>query len=1092
MEIAIKMKKYYIALCAVMFAVACNAGSTANIVESRLAASAPVELGRWHASLSKCKEYAHAHGVPLIAVWSNGDLCGHCIRFQDALNTSVFKQWMKNSGCVFLFVHSGDRDGRQGGTVFNFTYKTQSTFPFVRVYWYVDGRKAVDVFTEGDVINGGQSGTNGGKNAVLYFKKILKDYEYTPSGAVLSVGNGVLTNATWRSDLVADVTIPSTVKEIGNGVFAGSIQLGGVLVPSSVTNIAASAFADCPNLKNIAFKGDRPEIDATAFAGLPDDCTVSVFSGAQGWEEDFYGVPVTCVQPLTAHFDANGGELDEQYATERYYQGESVAMPKKDPVRNGFRFLGWFDEAEGGEEVYGGEISNDVVFYAHWIKRVTVTFNANGGEYDDTCELDAGSCLDYLPWLYRAGYTFLGWYSAPEDGVRFTDDETVESDMTLYAHWADTGVSWQYEFTGESSIAITGIEGEAGQVTIPYTLGDWNVAGIDAWIFNDLDDSLFDVATVPGVKLLDGWIVGYSDVSGELDLDIPAIRGIANGAFSGCDGLTGVRLPSGIATIGAGTFECCGNLQSVSIPEGVMSIENNALANCGNLEIVDFAGNMHSIDMDENSAFADTPWLEGLRPSNDSMENAIEIDGVSGSVDCPLFGATDYDYADSVVFWDLPESSQPLRTVWYWWTAPADGDYTFTVSCANGRAYVGGINDLVDFDERIGENAPSSQLLFYADGGMCYCIAVAVQGRCEDVVLSWSADPFSFDIEDGVIVGCHGVCPALVSIPEDVVDIDPWVMQMFGRAEAFAVEGNNRAFSVESGILFDASKTKLLRYPPARRSARYDVPEGVCEIGAYAFAGCAVREVSVPRGVESIGEEAFCSGSLDTIVFYGDEPEVAVFENDETGDITTPFYEGSRLFIRRDAGWSVTGPAWWNNAWLTYSPALSAGGGTFTRTADGTYSIAALDGATLSPETIRITATLDDGSEIDCTAGYDIAVSPDGKSATVRISAPGIGAPSDGESSEVVSDESDPSGFLVTGDVEVCGMPEHWDELDWELIGILPVKTTKGLYYRAEWGASLDSLGRGEKVQATGNCLYLGVIKQTGPSGFYKVTVSDH
>ena len=140
--------------------------------------------------------------------------------------------------------------------------------------------------------------------------------------------------------------------------------------------------------------------------------------------------------------------------------------------------------------------------------------------------------------------------------------------------------------------------------------------------------------------------------------------------------------------------------------------------------------------------------------------------------------------------------------------------------------------------------------------------------------------------------------------------------------------------------------------------------------------------------------------------------------------------------------------------------------------------------------------TLDDGSEIDCTAGYDIAVSPDGKSATARISAPAIGGASDGEPSEVTSDESDPSGFLVTGDVEVCGMPEHWDELDWELeemqIGILPVKTTKGLYYRAEWGASLDSLGRGEKVQATGNCLYLGVIKQTGPSGFYKVTVSDH
>ena len=54
----------------------------------------------------------------------------------------------------------------------------------------------------------------------------------------------------------------------------------------------------------------------------------------------------------------------------------------------------------------------------------------------------------------------------------------------------------------------------------------------------------------------------------------------------------------------------------------------------------------------------------------------------------------------------------------------------------------------------------------------------------------------------------------------------------------------------------------------------------------------------------------------------------------------------------------------------------------------------------------------------------------------------------------------------------------------------LPVKAVKGLWYQASWGGDLQSPTQGEKVQATGDSLYLGVIKQTGASGFYRLSVS--
>ena len=60
-----------------------------------------------------------------------------------------------------------------------------------------------------------------------------------------------------------------------------------------------------------------------------------------------------------------------------------------------------------------------------------------------------------------------------------------------------------------------------------------------------------------------------------------------------------------------------------------------------------------------------------------------------------------------------------------------------------------------------------------------------------------------------------------------------------------------------------------------------------------------------------------------------------------------------------------------------------------------------------------------------------------------------------------------------------------------ESVGVLAVNAVQGLWYQASWGDSLDSMTQGEKVQATGDTLYLGVIRQAGSIGFYKVTVSE-
>ena len=126
-----------------------------------------------------------------------------------------------------------------------------------------------------------------------------------------------------------------------------------------------------------------------------------------------------------------------------------------EPVREGFVFLGWFTQPEGGEQV---QIGMNLVsyqahtLYAHWeVKTVfTVTLDANGGRispYGNKLELKKGETYGVLPEPIREGYKFLGWYTKPEKGtqVRSTTKFSEEQDLVLYAHWEyDAQAYWRY------------------------------------------------------------------------------------------------------------------------------------------------------------------------------------------------------------------------------------------------------------------------------------------------------------------------------------------------------------------------------------------------------------------------------------------------------------------------------------------------------------------------------------------------------------------------------------------------------------------------------------------------------------------------
>lgn len=111
------------------------ASITTTFLKTRVSKPTP---GKWSSGFSACKKYAIDNGIPFIAVWSNGDKCGHCTLFEEAVMNKKFTTWMTTNKCIFWFGYYGDtsKDDKFEGTGFTWVRNGKLTqYPFVRVYW---------------------------------------------------------------------------------------------------------------------------------------------------------------------------------------------------------------------------------------------------------------------------------------------------------------------------------------------------------------------------------------------------------------------------------------------------------------------------------------------------------------------------------------------------------------------------------------------------------------------------------------------------------------------------------------------------------------------------------------------------------------------------------------------------------------------------------------------------------------------------------------------------------------------------------------------------------------------------------------------
>lgn len=246
---------------------------------------------------------------------------------------------------------------------------------------------------------------------------------------------------------LTEINVPISVDQICPGAFNGCTGLTSVTLEKGINIINSNAFKDCPNLSDVKYNGHKTDWDKVTVDTTGNDTLTSK-------------VQYLC----DINFDLDGGTINgsDTMATQTVYSNEKLGTAKcypndqpfvvpTDPVREGYTFLGWYTQAEGGiKYTFTEAVSSNITLYAHWNAH-SHTVTLENDENKETNSYDYGSSVSVPTPTKKTGYNFNHWEVTVPDGETAPSlngpDENgnysfsmPDYDITLTAKWTQKDV----------------------------------------------------------------------------------------------------------------------------------------------------------------------------------------------------------------------------------------------------------------------------------------------------------------------------------------------------------------------------------------------------------------------------------------------------------------------------------------------------------------------------------------------------------------------------------------------------------------------------------------------------------------------------
>ncbi|MBR6670025.1 MAG: leucine-rich repeat protein [Ruminococcus sp.] len=387
-------------------------------------------------------------------------------------------------------------------------------------------------------------------------------------------------------------------------------------------------------------------------------------------------------------------------------------------------------------------------------------------------------------------------------------------------------------------------------------------------------DTLLEEITFPSsLSAIERHGVSYNTRLKEVDILNTSVDELGDFAFAYCTSLETLVLPDELLYIGSGSFAGCGRLTEVDIPYNVLTIGQNAFAATGMKSVVIPS----SVEEIGYCAFG---YDENLEVISD-----FKIYGVSGSM-AQLYATdkdADYEYYNNFDF----EAIKEIEGVTGKLRAKKEGSIEYVTE--NNEAYIVGY-DALEVNPVIPSEIEGFPVTRIYMGAFFTSTAEKIElpntvktidrmaftdcSYLKEIVIPESVE----EIGDEAFAGCSKL--ETITLPVSLKTIGKNLFDSCTSLKEIKVAEGNTAFASENGILFDAAKEVLIRYPYALIEKEYKIPDGVKKIGEYAFldvksltsvelnevteismlafCGCSnLKEINITKEITTIGEYAF-------------------------------------------------------------------------------------------------------------------------------------------------------------------------------------------------------------------------------------------
>ncbi len=689
---------------------------------------------------------------------------------------------------------------------------------------------------------------------------------------------------------LTSITIPESVKLIGDSALSSCRNLKSVIILGNDTIIGEEAFKYCESLTNLILSEGVKIIENNAFERckallsikIPDSVTTigeKAFYRCESLSNITVGNEITKIGQDAFTVTAYSSNYDN-WEDGILYIGECLisASSKEDGkyvIRDGTRCIA--DYAFSGISAYASPSSismpdslvaiGDYAFeYCKKLTTVTIP---------DSVKIIGKGPFVNCESLKSINVDADNEYFSSVDGNLFNKEKTT---LTQYC---------------------------AGKTNTSYIIPS-GVTTIGAYAFSYC--YILTSVTIPdGVTTIGEYAFNWcTRLSG---MTIPdSVTTIGESAFYYCSGMVNVKMSDGVTTIGKSAFEYCKGITSITIPDGVTVIEDNVFKNCEGLKSVTLGNGITNIG---NYGFYQCKNLTSVKiPDNVKSILMYAFSGCErlrrlilphslGEISKYAFeecvNLYDVFYCGSQEEWEnikIYEGNSYLK-----YSSSHCGydnlclDNIYVYEVKNNKATIVNCDLVVSgnivIPSRIG-GYPVEAIGKDSFEGLDDLTVITIP---EGVVT----------IENNAFYACRGL--SNICIPSSVTSICEDSFKYCTSLNNFSVDELNNSYSSIDGNLFNKEKTALITYAAGKSDYSYTIPDGVKTIGNYAFVGCnSIGNVTIPDCVQSIGDYAFnyCEG-LESIKIGNDVKSIGEYAFEDCTSLSSVIMGSSVESIGRCA-----------------------------------------------------------------------------------------------------------------------------------------------------------------------------------------------